>query len=220
MITHATGQPIRPRLSPSELREHELQPGDAQGPVPACLVKGYEPPAKVVILPNPEPPPVPRPNPRPGRPKLPPAPDPKPLLDVDVRRALIEAELAGGAWLSAWEIARATGLHPEVVRTILRCSCASSRPIQEAEIKARGALIEYAAAGTPGAPVTEPRRRPTSRWTRALCEVCEKPVSFREVPFEGGADIVCTVCGSLIAAMYYNSPGRSGHVHNSVLAES
>lgn len=47
MISHATGQPIRSRMSRAELRENEIRVDVAQGPVPACLLKGYEPPPVV-----------------------------------------------------------------------------------------------------------------------------------------------------------------------------
>ena len=217
MITQATGRPVQTRLRPAELREGEIDLRLAQGPVPACLLRGYEPPPAVVRLPDP--PAEPEPScafsapsfsvrkTHPGTPKLPPTPEVKPLGDVEARRALVEQELAGGEWRTAWEIARATGLHPEVVRTILRSSCARSRPVAEEQIKPRGALIEYAAM-KPGGEAPEPPPRPARWWTHALCEVCERAVAFREEPIEAGIDLICSACGALIATLYRGNPGR------------
>jgi hypothetical protein len=48
MISRATGLPIASRLSPRELRENEIRTDAAQGPVPACLQKGYESPTMAI----------------------------------------------------------------------------------------------------------------------------------------------------------------------------
>lgn len=150
MIARATGLVYRTLLSPAELREGEVHPEASQGPVPACLMPGYQPPPVVIRLPEahpalsrpeaPAPPPalpVPERTPPHRREKAPAAPSP--------RRA-IAAHLAGGVWRTAREIASATGLRLEVVRVTLRAMRAQSRGVLPDEIEARDGLLEYAVA--------------------------------------------------------------------------
>lgn len=218
MITVATGQPIRIRLAPAEVRENEVRPGDGQGPIPACLIAGYIPPPAVVRLPDPVPespttcaPVALQRQSRPGHPKLPPSSCPRPLDDPEARRRAVAEQLAGGVWRTAWEIAREINQHPEVVRSTLHSLRAVSRPVAQDQIKSRGALIEYAAEGTQGVPAVQPRRRSLSgRWTHAFCEVCETPREFIQAPAEGGTDLVCSTCSSVIATLYHGAPNSSG----------
>ncbi len=212
MISRENGR-IQPRLSLGELRSGEIRMDIQQGPVPASLLPGYKRPEPVFRLPEPPPPPpaAPREPPeiKPSHPRsgasLQPIRDLQPLADLETRRAAVAACLTGRVWRTAWEIAQETGIHPEVVRTILRSSCAISRPVAEEQIKARGAHIEYAARGTPCETVYVPKpRRP--RWTHAFCEVCEGVQEFVEAPLTDGTDMVCATCRSVIATLYRGTP--------------
>lgn len=217
MIARATALPISSRLTAAELRGSEVRTEHAQGPVPECLRTGYQTPPAVVRLPD-----LPLPaaascassapsivmrKTAPGTPKLPPAAEAAPLPDPAARRALVAEQLPAGVWRTAWEIAQATGLHPEVVRTTLHSLRARSRPVAEEDIKARGALIEYAAMKEGTAAAEEPTARTPRRFAYALCEVCERATAYREVPIDGGADLVCAECGTLIATLCTRNPG-------------
>ena len=228
MIGRDNGR-IHARLTIAELQAGAILVGKEQGPVPACLLPARKAPSWPIASEVPPPPPFPepysvppvdapkhpeppesvpaaviiRPSP-PTRATLLPKTDGAPLLDLEARRAAVAAHLAAGGWHTAGEIARATGLHPEVVRTILRFSCALSRTMSEAEIKTRGALIEYAARGAEAA-AAPPERRSSSAWMSAYCPSCRKVRPFREIPLDqdpGGADLACGNCRNIIATLY------------------
>lgn len=151
MIAHETGRTYRPRFRPEELRENEVRADAAQGPVPACLLPGYQPPPKVVSVPDAprvcaqSPPPASKPA-EPKRAAL------KPSRATRAGHPAIMAALAGGVWRTVRELARETGLEPKAVRLAVQRMRLPTRAVAIEEMDTRDGLLEYALPEPPAAP--------------------------------------------------------------------